>query len=98
MTYLDDSYTETVRTVILQMQVRKVEQWTLTSVLSETTSAKHKYYSITVAVGQNTEAEDICTISDITGDTAEAERIFRIIADGCVMPCTLEDVISDILD
>ncbi|MBE6561535.1 MAG: hypothetical protein E7662_10470 [Ruminococcaceae bacterium] len=97
MTYLEETYTETVRTVVRQMQVRKEENWTLTSVLSETTAAGRRYYSITAAVGKDEAAEDICTVSDITGDPAEAERIFRMITDGFVMPCTLEDVISDIL-
>ncbi len=97
MTYLEEPYTETVHTVIRQIQVRKADQWTLTSVLSETTAAGRRYYSITAAVGKDSAADDICTVSDVTGDPADAERIFRMITDGCVMPCTLEDVISDIL-
>ena len=98
MTTPDESYTETAHTVIHCFKDRKSAPYTLTTVLTETTDRGRLYYSITVLCRTEEGTQDIGSVSDITDIREEADRLFRLVSDGCVMPCTLEDAISDLLE
>ena len=98
MTHFSEPFTESVHTRILEKSFRQAEGFLLSVFLSETHDATRSYYSITAAVSGTELPPDICTAADITGDRELAEELFRRIAAEDVMPCTLEDIISDLLE
>ena len=97
MTTAEEQYTETVRTVIHRIEERTTAPHTLTTILSETSDRGRQYYSITVLLRQKESTQSVCTVPDITSSGEKAEDIFRAITEGYVTPCTLQDVISDLL-
>lgn len=74
------------------------EGFTLVSVLLRTDFNDTSFFSIAVTLytenGENTDAR---LIKDITTDPKQASEIFRKIADGTVTPCTVSDVLEDLL-
>jgi len=91
--------TVSVHTTVISLREKKLSELTsLVTVLMRSENDERTYYSIAAAVAPCTDpAQDICIVHDITGDSAQAEKIFRRIADREVCPCTLEDVLSDML-
>ncbi len=53
-------------------------------------------YAITVETATSTSCETV-SVDDITRNRAEADRIFRLLADHFVTSCTVRDVLEDIL-
>ena len=97
MTTAEEQYTETARTVIHPIRERTSAPHTLTTILSETTDRGRQYFSITVLQRTEEGTQSVCTVPDITAAREEADELFRAITEGYVTPCTLQDVISDLL-
>lgn len=90
--------TESIRSIVKEIRCAPLDGRTLVTVLTESADGGRICYSVAAALLPSAAPhEDACIVHDITGDAGEASRIFRLIADGCVTPCTLEDVLSDML-
>lgn len=55
-------------------------------------------FSIAVTLFRNGEPEDMRLIEDFTRNPETAQSLFRKITDGTVTPCTLCDVLEDLLE
>ena len=64
--------------------------------LEEILLRRGKSYDIAVRI-ESEEGAEAKTIHDVSRDRTEAERLFRAVADGLVTPCTLRDVLEDLL-
>ena len=53
-------------------------------------------YSLVVTL-ENGRGGESASASDISRSHAEADRLFRAVADGCVTPCALADVLEELL-
>ena len=74
------------------------EGLTLMSVLLRTDLDDSSFFSIAVILyTENAENTDSRLIRNITSDPKQASEIFRKIADGTVTPCTVSDVLEDLL-
>ena len=91
--------TVSVHTTVIALREKKIaEDRRLSAVLMKTETDDRTYYSIASAITPCTDtALDICIVHDITCDAVRAEEIYNRIADGEVYPCTLEDILSDML-
>lgn len=69
----------------------------LTTVLMQIHCTDYSFYSIGVLALDETSQADFRMVHDITREYDEAERIFKAITDGNVTPCTLEDVLCDMI-
>lgn len=93
-----ESRSVSIKTTVKAIEERKADPWTITTILTENDADGRIYYSIAVALSPCVHPEeDVCIVHDITGEEAFARQLFTQIADGCVTPCTLEDVLSDLL-
>jgi len=83
---------------VLHTAFREDQGIHLLSILAETEWEMRPSYAITVlAFDGDTLLTDARTVCDVTSLRAEADRIFQYIADGLVTPCTLVDILSDML-
>ncbi len=74
------------------------EGLTLISILLRTDTGHTSSFSIAVTLFDGNSANnDARMIEDVTADTDEAEKLFRLITEGAVTPCTLSDVLEDLL-
>ncbi|MBQ7669313.1 MAG: hypothetical protein IJS45_01170 [Clostridia bacterium] len=72
--------------------------FTLTRIDLEPRSVFGAAYSIGVELKDRaTGKRERCVVADVSRNRSEAERLFRLAADGAVTPTTLPDVISDLL-
>ncbi len=69
----------------------------LTTVLMKIHCPDHCHYTIGVLANEANHSADFHMIHDITRNADEAECIFSAIVTGHVTPCTLGDVISDLI-
>jgi len=67
------------------------------ALLEEVLPSHRTAYAIHVHLEHANGKDDTCTVHDITGDTAFACEIFHKICRGTVTPCTLSEVLSDLL-
>lgn len=90
--------TQSLRSTVKELHNAFVDGVSLISVLMENHEEDRVYYSIAVArLPCADPARDIRIVHDIGGDADTAGDIFRQITSGLVTPCTLEDVLSDLL-
>lgn len=83
-----------VKTVIRHMD----SGFTLISLLLKTDTAHTSYFSVAVAAFADNPSEGDCRLCEnVTGDAEKAEELFRLITEGSVTPCTLTDVLEDLL-
>lgn len=74
------------------------EDLTLISTLVRNDTAQHPFFSIAVTLfAPNTGRNDARMIENVTTDGNTAEELFRRITEGTVTPCTLSDVLEDLL-
>ena len=69
----------------------------LTTVLMKIHCNDHSHYAIGVLASSEDQATDFRMVHDVTRDPEEAEFLFGAIVKGQVTPCTLIDVLSDLL-
>ena len=69
----------------------------LITVLMRTECEDSHHYSLCVIASGKGGSTDFRMIHDITGNARKAERIFHTIARGAVTPCTLADVLEDMI-
>ena len=69
----------------------------LTTVLMKIHCNDHSHYAIGVLACDGDQPADFHMVHDVTRDPEEAEYLFCAIAKGQVTPCTLIDVLSDLL-
>lgn len=69
----------------------------LTTVLMKIHCNDHSHYAIGVLASSGDQPTDFHMVHDVTRDPDEAEYLFDAIAKGQVTPCTLIDVLSDLL-
>lgn len=70
----------------------------LISNLLHTAQEDHSCYSIAVSLFRDGESEDMRLIEDFTRDPETAVSLFLQITAGTVTPCTLCDVLEDLLE
>ena len=70
----------------------------LISNLMYTEEADHACFSIAVSLFSDGTADDMRLIEDFTRDPETAHTLFLQITDGTVTPCTLCDVLEDLLE
>ena len=70
----------------------------LTTVLMKIHCNDHSHYAIGVLASSEDQATDFRIVHDVTRDPEEAEFLFDAIVKGQVTPCTLIDVLSDLLE
>jgi len=92
-------YTQTTRSAAVEVVSQRLNtEKTLTTVLLQTEENGRLYYSFAaVLCPVEIPSEDICIVHDVTGNPEDANHIFRLLTEGSVTPCTLEDVLSDLL-
>ena len=97
-----NSHTKDMQT-FLQSKVLRIDSRSiphllhLTTVLIQNCCPDHEQYSIGVLSQEYDGSTDFRIIHDITRDHTEAEKLFTIITDGTVTPCTLADVLQDVI-
>ena len=69
----------------------------LTTVLMKIHCNDHSHYAIGVLASSEDQATDFRLVHDVTRDPDVAEFLFSAIVKGQVTPCTLIDVLSDLL-
>ena len=69
----------------------------LTTVLMKIHCNDHSHYAIGVLASSEDQATDFRMVHDVTRDPEVAEFLFGAIVKGQVTPCTLIDVLSDML-
>lgn len=69
----------------------------LTTVLMKIHCNDHSHYAIGVLASSEDQATDFRMVHDVTRDPEVAEFLFGAIVKGQVTPCTLIDVLSDLL-
>ena len=69
----------------------------LTTVLIKIHCNDHSHYAIGVLASSEDQATDFRMVHDVTRDPEVAEFLFGAIVKGQVTPCTLIDVLSDLL-
>ena len=69
----------------------------LTTVLMKIHCNDHSHYAIGVLASSEDQATDFRMVHDVTRDPEEAEFLFGAIVKGQVTPCTLSDVLSDLV-
>ena len=69
----------------------------LTTVLMKIHCNDHSHYAIGVLASSEDQATDFRMVHDVTRDPEVAEFLFSAIVKGQVTPCTLIDVLSDLL-
>lgn len=69
----------------------------LTTVLMKIHCNDHSHYAIGVLASSEDQARDFRMVHDVTRDPEVAEFLFGAIVKGQVTPCTLIDVLSDLL-
>ena len=69
----------------------------LTTVLMKIHCNDHSHYAIGVLASSEDQATDFRLVHDVTRDPEVAEFLFGAIVKGQVTPCTLIDVLSDLL-
>ena len=69
----------------------------LTTVLMKIHCNDHSHYAIGVLASSEDQATDFRLVHDVTRDPDVAEFLFSAIVKGQVTPCTLIDVLSDML-
>jgi hypothetical protein len=92
------SPTESLRSTAIRFRTASLGFQQLSLTLLKSIDGQRCFYSIicTLIPCENPQ-EDICIVHDITGDEQKASEIFTLLADGAVSPCTMEDIISDLL-
>ncbi len=71
---------------------------TLVSILLQTNTAVASFFSIAVTAFTDDPAKNESRlIENITADTKKATELFHLIVEGTVTPCTLTDVLEDLL-
>ena len=85
-------------TEILQTEVRNLsENRFLVSALLKTTGENGIFYSILVTLAMPGDAGDSCLAEDVSRCRSSAEALFARLVEGTVTPCTLKDVLEDLL-
>ena len=98
MTANNSIRTASVYASVIRTKTEEIAGRYLSTFLCETVHEDEIYYSIAAALFPVWDPqEDIAIVSDITADRAYAEELYRKIADGSVLPCTLADILSDML-
>ena len=69
----------------------------LTTVLMKIHCNDHSHYAIGVLASSEDQATDFRLVHDVTRDPEVAEFLFGAIVKGQVTPCTLIDVLSDLV-
>ena len=69
----------------------------LTTVLMKIHCNDHSHYAIGVLASSEDQATDFRMVHDVTRDPEVAEFLFGAIVKGQVTPCTLIDLLSDLL-
>ena len=92
------SQTESLRSTAIRFKTAHLGFRQLFFTLLQSSDGQRSFYSIlcTLYPCENP-TEDICIVHDITGDKQKADEIFSLLADGAVSPCTMEDILSDLL-
>ena len=83
---------------IIQFRSADVEDLHLEYRLYESrqTADRRRCYAISAAVLSHGDREEVC-VCDVTRTKRRALSLFRLICDGLVTPCTLTDVLEDLL-
>ncbi|MBQ3708423.1 MAG: hypothetical protein II889_11025 [Clostridia bacterium] len=68
----------------------------LTYRLEEIPLRRGKSYDIAVRI-ESVDGAQTSTVHDVSRNRAAAQRLFQAVADGLVTPCTLADVLEDLL-
>ena len=97
-----NSQTMNMQTVLqsktLRIESRQIPSaLTLTTLLMQIDYPEYSYYSIGVLCEEADGTTEFRMIHDITRSITEAERIFTAVVEGTVTPCTLEDVLQDMI-
>jgi len=70
--------------------------WTLRYLLCRITSGAAVAYAVRVHAREDGSEAEVCHVTGLpVGEALSAEVLFRRIADGCVFPSHLQDVVSD---
>ncbi len=70
----------------------------LISNLLYTEGEEYACYSIAVSLFRDGKADDMRLVEDVTRDQKTAQSLFYRITDGTVTPCTLCDMLEDLLE
>jgi len=94
----DENMTALTATVPVQTTVRPFPpDGILISNLLQTTTEEGSVFSVAVTLFSGIFQTDARLIRDISRNRKEAENLFRLISAGAVTPCTLADVLEDLL-
>lgn len=90
--------TESLHSIVIDLHSTPLDNRSLIYALTESNDGSRIFYSITAALSPCTDPRtDICIVHDITGERETAAGLFRLLAKEAVTPCTLEDILSDLL-
>ena len=80
----------------IDMRISEIAGYRLTYRLEEIPLHRGASYAIAVRIESDDRAED-AVVHDVCRNRAEAETLFHAIVKGLVTPCTLMDVLEDLL-
>ena len=89
---------ESLHSTVIDLRTTPLDHRSLIHVLTESRDGARTFYSMVSALLPCTDPQnDICIVHDITGEKEKAADIFHRLVSGTVTPCTLEDILSDLL-
>ena len=98
MNFITMLHCESLHSIVLDIRTMHLDRRSLLHILTESCDGMRTFYSIVSALYPTSDpCEEVCIVHDVTGDREQARRIFRLLAEGEVTPCTLEDILSDML-
>lgn len=98
MKYIANETQAVLESKTLRIESRKItENLHLTTVLLQISNTEYCHYAIGVFSQESGNPSDFRIVDDITRDRTEAYKLFALIVNGGVTPCTLVDVLQDII-
>ena len=80
----------------IEMRTSEIAGYRLTYRLEEIPLRRGVSYAIAVRIDTDNGTED-AAVHDVSRNRAEAKALFHVIVKGLVTPCTLADVLEDLL-
>lgn len=98
MKYISNDMQTVLESKTLRIDSKRItESLHLTTVLLQIYCTDHCHYTLCILSQESDSQADFRMIDDITRDRTEAESIFSVIAAEGVTPCTLGDVLQDMI-
>ena len=98
MNFVPLLHCESLHSIVLDIRTTHLDGRALLHSLAGSSDGMRTFYSLVSALYPTSDPrEEVCIVHDVTGDREQALRLFRLLAEGEVTPCTLEDILSDML-